>query len=102
MLESVSTILDAYNAVLNGGFQRITPVANGIAYSMAAISLMFAAYNVMFHKPSMIGIAFKYVVLSAFYMLCINNVQDIGEGITRGAVQLGLTASGSKDRKSTR
>ena len=95
MLQSVAIMLDAFNAVINGGFQRIHPTAVGLASAMIVLGLMFSMFGAMFHRATLMGTGLKVTIVSAFYLVAIDHVQDIGEGITRAAVQLGLTASGS-------
>ncbi|MFO1155198.1 MAG: type IV secretion system protein [Rhodospirillales bacterium] len=56
---------------------------------------MLTCMGAMFRSQGLMGTAFRLAVMAGFYLLVIENITPIGEGIMEGAVRYGLIAGGS-------
>lgn len=86
---------DAFGAVLANGFNRLIPIAEYLAVCMTTLALMMTCMGAMFRSHGLMGMAFKLAVTAGFYLLVIQNIAPIGEGIMESAVRYGLIAGGS-------
>lgn len=86
---------DAFGAVLANGFNRLIPIAYYLAVCMTTLAVMLTCMGAMFRSHGLMGMAFKLAVTAGFYLLVIQNIAPIGEGIMESAVRYGLIAGGS-------
>ena len=86
---------DAFGAVIANGFDRLIPIARYLAICLVSLALMLTCMGAMFRSQGLMGTAFRLAVMAGFYLLVIDNITPIGEGIMEGAVRYGLIAGGS-------
>jgi P-type conjugative transfer protein TrbL len=86
---------DAFWAVIMHGFDRLIPIARYLAICLISLALMLTCLAAMFRAQGLMGTAFRLAVMAGFYLLVIENITPIGEGIMESAVRYGLIAGGS-------
>jgi type IV secretory pathway TrbL component len=86
---------DAFAMIITNGFDRLMPLARYLAVSLITLALMLTCMGAMFRSIGLMGSAFRLAILSGFYLLVIENIAPIGEGIMESAVRYGLIAGGS-------
>src|SRR5574338_1643326 len=86
---------DAFGAVIANGFDRLIPIARYLAICLVTLAVMLTCMGAIFRSHGLIGTAFRLAVTAGFYLLVIDNITPIGEGIMESAVRYGLIAGGS-------
>ncbi len=69
--------------------------ANASRGPLVTLAVMLTCMGAIFRSQGLIGTAFRLAVTAGFYLLAIDNITPIGEGIMEGAVRYGLIAGGS-------
>lgn len=86
---------DAFGVVISHGFDRLMPIARFLAISMMTMALMLVCAGLILRRSNIISTGFMLAVTGGFYILVIEGVMPIGEGIMESAVRYGLIAGGS-------
>lgn len=86
---------DAFGVVISHGFDRLMPIARFLAISMMALALMLVCVGLILRRSNIMSAGFMLAVTGGFYILVIEGVMPIGEGIMESAVRYGLIAGGS-------
>src|SRR5574338_1109985 len=94
-MDTFSLYGDAFGAVIANGFDRLIPIARYLAICLATLALMLTCMGAIFRSNGLMGVAFRLAILSGFYLLVIENMGLISQGIMEGAVRYGLIAGGS-------
>src|SRR6266498_1093388 len=95
MLGAAAQMMDAFNAAINGGFERIHDGSIFLVIALATMGFAFAMFASIFRHAGLMGGSFALFIMAGFYKIVLDNVPHIGEMITRSAVGIGLAASGS-------
>lgn len=95
-MNTLSLYMDSFSQAIAGGFDRITPYAERLAVSFTTLGMLMLLFAIIFNRHSMIGGAFKWTIMSAFYLFVLHSTMDISSGLLEGAVQFGLIAGGGQ------
>lgn len=94
-MNSFSVFLDAYNNIINGGFNLIVPEASAIAGSLVVFAIIMLGANIALRTGVSISSIFFTIVRAGIVLTIISNIQDVGEFVMGAFTQLGLLAGGS-------
>lgn len=94
-MNSFSIFLDAYNQIINGGFNLIVPEATALAGALIVFTVVLLGARVALNAgPDISSIVFT-VIRAGVFLTIISNIQDVGEFVMRGFTEIGLLAGGS-------
>ncbi|WP_223292167.1 type IV secretion system protein [Defluviicoccus vanus] len=94
-MDTFSQFGDAFGVVIANGFDRLMPIARYLAISMMTIALMLVCAGLILRRSNIMNAGFMFAITGGFYILVIESVMPIGEGIMESAVRYGLIAGGS-------
>ena len=94
-MDSFSVFLDAYNNIINGGFNLIVPEATALAGALIVFTVVLLGARIALNSgPDISSIVFT-VIRAGIFLAIISNIQDVGEFVMRGFTEIGLLAGGS-------
>lgn len=93
-MDSLAILGNAFGEVIAGGTRNLLPYAMAMAWGFAALGAMWMFLSIAFSQGSAPSMATRLVILSGFYIMVVQSMQQIGETLIVGAVDFGMIAGG--------